>query len=294
MKVKSSLYLTLFLCFSVLFTLSPTVTLSSEMFENNLKMSVSVGAGSFSLFGYAPSNSSVTLSGFGILSETFTDKNGYFEFKDQLSPIIPGHETCLSAKDNLGRTTNPVCIPPIPKNKYTEIGPILLPPTISLNKIDYFTGDDITFSGQSVPNTEISLSMFVNKRATLIPVSYAYSIPEIKAQTDNKGNYAITLPSTRNENYRVFSQFKKGQDFSAKSNALKIKVYPYWMFILIFLKYLFSVFKNNLLELVIISQIIAIAIFLTRWYLKPHKIMAQRAIVLRKAYPRTLSEIIHR
>ncbi|MFH1827088.1 MAG: hypothetical protein ABH812_01480 [bacterium] len=293
MKAKSSLYLTLFLCFSVFFTLSPTVS-SSEMFENSLKMSVFIGTGSFSLFGYAPSNSSVTLSGIGILSETFADKNGYFEFKDQLSPIIPGYETCLSAKDNLGRTTNPVCIPPIPVNKYTEIGPILLPPTISLNKTDHFTGDDITFSGQSVPNSEVNLSMFVDKRITLIPVSHAYSIPEIIAQTDDKGNYAITLSSTRNENYRVFSQLKKDQDFSANSNTLRIKVYPYWMFILIFLKYLFSVFKNNLLGIIIISQIIAVAIFLTRWYLKPHKIMAQRAIILRRAYPRTIREVIRR
>ncbi|OGK31051.1 hypothetical protein A3F29_02475 [Candidatus Roizmanbacteria bacterium RIFCSPHIGHO2_12_FULL_33_9] len=259
---------------------------------SNTTVSASIGRGLFSLFGYAPSSSVVTLSGIGYVDATQANRDGYFEFNNQFVPNLPYSEACVTAEDKLGRTTKPVCIPPIPVNKYTEIGPILLPPTISVNKSDYFVGDEVTFSGQSIPNSEISLSLFVNKRS-FIPQAYAYSIPEVKAATDNKGNYSITLPSSKSENFRVFSQFKKAQDFSPNSNTLRVKVLPFWMFIWVFLKYLFALFKERIVEIIIISQIIAVAIFITRWYFKPAKIAQQRAIILRKNYPRSIAELIN-
>ena len=290
MKTKISLLLVLS-TFSILL-IYPLYIYGLGITDVTSKVSATISSGSFSLYGYAPSNSNVSISGIGLSDETKAEKSGYFEFKDLYSPIVPGHETCLSAKDNLGRTTNPVCIPPIPANKFTEIGPVLLPPTISLSKADYFKGDDITFSGQSIPNSEVNLSMFVDKKSFgFIPVSYAYSIPEVKGATDAKGNYFITMPSSRAENFRVFSQFKMNQDFSPNSNIVRIKVLPYWMFIIVFFKYLFEVFKQRLLEVIILSQIIAIGIFITRWKLHPHKIMVQRAIVLRRNYPSSISQL---
>ena len=283
---KYKLYIFTIFILSTAYFISPLLIYSYQITDVTSKVSATISAGSFSLYGYAPSNSQVSISGIGLLDETTAKKSGYFEFKDLFSPIVPGHETCLTAKDALGRTTNPVCIPPIPANKFTEIGPVLLPPSISLSKSDYFKGDDITFSGQSIPNSEVSLSMFVDKKSFgFIPVTYAYSIPEVKGATDEKGNYSITLPSSRVENYRVFSQLKMNQDFSPNSNIVRIKVLPYWMFIIVFIKYLFEVFKQRLLEVIILSQIIAIGIFITRWKLHPHKIMIQRAIVLREKYP---------
>lgn len=283
---KSIFYIFTILIISAYSFIYPLLIYSSQITDVTSKVSATISAGSFSLYGYAPSNSNVSISGIGLSDETKAEKNGYFEFKDLYSPIVPGHETCLTAKDALGRTTNPVCIPPIPENKFTEIGPVLLPPSISLSKADYFKGDEITFSGQSIPNSEVNLSMFVDKKNFgFIPVTYAYSIPEVKGTTDEKGNYSITMPSSRVENYRVFSQLKMNQDFSPNSNIVRIKVLPYWMFIIIFFKYLFEVFKQRLLEIIILSQIIAVGIFITRWKLHPHKIMAQRAIVLRDKHP---------
>ncbi len=247
-----------------------------DVIEKEAQISAYIGNGTFSVFGYAPSGSQVVLSGIGIYDEIKASKNGYFEFNDQFLPINPAYEPCLTAKDKLGRITSPVCIPPIPTDYEVNIGPVLLPPTISLNQPDYFVGDEITLSGQSVPNTEIRLLMFVDKKVSIIPQAHAYSIPEIKAQTDVKGNYSITLPASRKEKYRVFSKFKKDQDFSPTSNTLRVKVLPYWMLILVFFKYLFSVSKQRIVEIIIISQIIAIGIFFTRWHLKPHKIMAKK------------------
>lgn len=289
---KFFLYISILLIFSTFYFIYPLLIYSAQITDVTSKVSATISAGSFSLYGYAPSNSIVTISGIGLLDETKAEKGGYFEFKDIYSPIVPGHETCLSAKDTLGRTTNPVCIPPIPANKFTEIGPVLLPPTISLSKTDYFKGDNVTFSGQSIPNSEVSLSMFVDKKNSgFIPVTYAYSIPEVKGATDAKGNYSITMPTSRVENFRVFSQFKINQDFSPNSNIVRIKVLPYWMFIIVFFQYLFEAFKQRLLEIIILSQIIAVGIFITRWKLQPHKIMVQRAIVLRRNYPSSISDL---
>lgn len=266
-----------------------SVVYGLNIIEKDAQISAYIGNGRFSVYGYAPSNSQVILSGIGIYDEQIASKNGYFEFKNQFLPINPAYEPCLTAKDKFGRITNPVCIPPIPKDYEIEIGPVLLPPTISLNQPNYFIGDDITFSGQSIPNSEVNLSMFVDKKSFgFIPETHAYSIPEVKGTTDDKGNYSITMPSSRVENYRVFSQLKMNQDFSPNSNIVRIKVLPYWMYIIIFLKYLFEAFKQRLLEIIILSQVIAIGIFITRWKLHPHKIMIQRAIVLRSKSPITL------
>lgn len=270
------MFLKKLIIFIFIFLLTRSSVYAFEVIEKEAQISAYIGSGTFSVFGYAPSGSQVVLSGIGIYDEVIASKNGYFEFNDQFLPINPAYEPCLTAKDKLGRITSPVCIPPIPIDYEVNMGPVLLPPTISLNQPDYFVGDEITLSGQSVPNTEIRLLMFVDKKVSIIPQAYAYSIPEINTQTDDKGNYSITLPAFQKESYRVSSKFKKDQDFSPSSNTLRIKVLPYWMFILVFFKYLFLVSKQRILEIIIISQIIAVGIFFTRWHFKPHKIMAQK------------------
>src|SRR4030066_671987 len=156
--------------------------------ESEVNVSAFIGRGKFSVFGYAPSNSLVTLSGIGLYSETYSQENGFFEFNNQYLPIALS-EPCISAKDQLGRLTTPVCLTSIPKNYNPRIGPFLLPPTISVNKPDYFKGDEVVFSGQAITGSRVSLSMFTDKVSSSLSMSvYAYSIPEISAETDNFGN----------------------------------------------------------------------------------------------------------
>ena len=66
----------------------------------------------------------------------------------------------MTAKDQLGRMSSPVCLPPFPVNYNVSIGPVIMPPTVSLDKKDYFMGDGVILSGQAVPNTDVKLSMF--------------------------------------------------------------------------------------------------------------------------------------
>ncbi len=253
--------------------------------ESEVDVSAFIGRGKFSVFGYAPSNSLVTLSGIGLYSETYSQENGFFEFNNQYLPIALS-EPCISAKDHLGRLTTPVCLPSIPKNYNPRIGPFLLPPTISVDKQDYFKGDEVVFSGQAITGSKVNLSMFTDKVSSSLSMSvYAYTIPEISAETDNFGNYSIILPSSKIESFRVFVQSNVNNEMTPKSNTIRIKILPLWMYFIMFLGYLWQVFKQRIIEIIIISQIIALTIYLFQYYFHPNKIITQRAIILRSKYP---------
>ncbi len=113
----------------------------------------------FNLFGYTSPLSLVTIEGSRIYDQTYSDKKGYFVFANRFFPRNT-KETCLTSQDQLGRLSQPTCLPPfIPKNGLL-IGPVILPPTLSLDKSDYYIDDEVILSGQTIPNSEINLSMF--------------------------------------------------------------------------------------------------------------------------------------
>jgi hypothetical protein len=257
--------------------------LGIERFQ--IKISALIGRGKFSVFGYGPSSSLITLSGIGLYEETYSEDNGFFEFKNKYLPMVLS-EPCLSAQDKLGRLTTPVCIPPIPQDEEANIGPILLPPSISVDKPDYFKGDEVIFTGQTMPDSEVSLSMFTDKTRSSLSMSvYAFIIPELTVKTDKNGNYSVTLPSAKSESFRVFAQSSMNSDMTPKSNTIKIKILPFWMLFVKFLVYIWSTFKQRIIEIIIISQIIALLAYLFKYYFHPHKIAVQRAIILRKKSP---------
>jgi len=252
-------------------------------------VSAFIGEYRFSLFGYSSPKSLVTFSGLGIFDQTYADEYGYFEFNNRFSPFSP-HEACLTAQDNLGRLTAPVCLPPFPVNYNVKIGPIIIPPTLSLNKSDYWLGDEVILSGQSIPKTTVILSIFTNEKKGLLtslfnkinkPVS-ALSLPKIKAPTDEKGNFSIALPSSSVKNFRLFTQTEFKKDISPKSINLTVKILPWWMVIVKFFSFLWFLIKPRLLEVVILGEFIAILIYLLRLYFYPHKISQSKAIVLKR------------
>ena len=131
--------------------------------------------------------------------------------------------------------------------------------------------------------------MFTDKVSSSLSMSvYAYSIPEISAETDNFGNYSITLPSSKIESFRVFAQSNVNNEITPKSNTIRVKILPIWMYFIMFLGYLWRVFKQRIIEIIIISQIIAVAVYLFQYYFHPNKIITQRAIILRNKYPLAL------
>jgi hypothetical protein len=138
---------------------------SSQSYSTSVD--VSIGEYRFNLFGYSSPDALITFSGMGIADQTYADSGGYFEFKNRFSPFSP-REACLTTQDQLGRLTTPVCLPPFPTKYDVSIGPVIMPPTLSLDKNDYWVGDEVVVAGQTIPNTDVNLSLFTKDSRRLI------------------------------------------------------------------------------------------------------------------------------
>jgi len=255
--------------------------------SRDVSVSAFIGGGNkFSLYGYTSPKGYVTLEGMGIFSQTVADDKGYFEFIDQFSPLSK-REACLSSKDQLGRLSPPVCLPPFPINYNASIGPVIIPPTVSLNKNDFFMGDEVVLGGQTVPEKEVLLSVFTQNTEVVRPTYLnflsritnfikpveAFSIPELTAKSDKKGNYSFTLPSSQAQNYRLFTQVNFESKPSSNSNALSLKILPIWTIIIKFFQFLYSLIGPRLLELLVFAEFFYLAYIFIR-----HS--ASKAIVL--------------
>jgi hypothetical protein len=250
--------------------------------------SVFIGEYHFTLFGYTSPLAEVSFSGQGIADQTIADETGYFEFKNRFSPFSP-REACLSAKDQFGRLSVPVCLPPFPTQYNVTIGPVILPPTISLDKSTYFIGDEVILTGQTIPNKKISLSVFTdeskNKKIltkifSIIKPVEAFSLPKLTTVSDDKGNFSISLPSSSAKNYRLFTQVKYENNNSNNSLTLSVKVLPVWMIVIKFFIFLWSFVKNRLLELVIVLEIFGLLVYFLRTLVNPYHLSKSKAIVL--------------
>lgn len=262
----------------------------------DVKVSAFVGEFRFSLWGYTSPNALVSFSGQGIYEETQSDKTGYFEFKNRFSPFSP-NEACLQAKDKTGRLTSPVCLPPFPVKTNVSIGPVIMPPTLSLDKNEYFVGDEVVLKGETLPKSKIVLSMFNKPNKTLNLLSFknfikpveAFSLPKIEIQSDEKGNFSVGLPSSQAETFRLFSQVRYQDTNSQNSLTLTLKIKDLWMIILDFFFFIFFWLKNHLLEVLIAFQIGALLIYYFKLF---HLWQTKKitAIVLKEKQPLVLVE----
>ncbi len=235
--------------------------------------------GQFRIFGYTSPQALVTLEAIGASDQVYADKDGYFEFKNRFSPVIP-QDICLTAQDQFGRLTTPVCLPPFPNNYYIEIGPVIMPPTVSLNNNDFWLGDEVILTGQTIPNSEINLSIFNQKgKNNLLGKLSKYLIfpkkilaapfPKIDTKSDTKGNFSFALPSSTVDKFTLFTQVKFNQQDSPKSRKLTVEILPWWMIIIKFLLFIFSQIKNRLLELAILTQIAFLIYYFFKHFFSP-------------------------
>ena len=288
----------------------PGIVAGIKSQSTNIENSVSIGEFKFSLFGYTSPFALVTFEGMGIFDQTTADGEGYFQFNNRFSPFSK-REACLSSKDQFGRLSSPVCLPPFPVDYNVSIGPVIMPPTVSLDKKDYFMGDQVMLSGQAVPNTEVKLSVFgdnknkfearstkietnsnfkirilkiisdfgfrISSFAFIKPVE-AFTFPELTAKSDDKGNFSVNLPSSNPEKFRLFAQTDFKKSISPNSVKLSLDILPVWMIIVKFFLFLFSLIKPRLLEILIIAEIIYII-----YVIKGH--IQGKAIILKERFP---------
>ena len=261
------LFLFLFLTSNICHPLS---TFALEQ-TSNTTITATIGENRVTIFGYTSPNSKVELSNSEVYAFVYSDDTGYFIFDKILLPKVEIPDLCLTSFDNDSRSTTPTCFPAPPLTNYhTDIGPILLPPTITLEDSNISPNSTVLTSGQSIPNSEVSLSFYkVNDSAqafSLFPnlitfikpkTVYAYSLPSVTATTDEFGNFNLNLPTAYASNYRLYATAKFDDNYSPKSNTL-IYVLPS----------LFYLFLQQHEFLIILIPTILLALIILFFFLK--------------------------
>lgn len=241
--------------------------ITNRVAEVSNSVTVGVNGSTLNLFGYSSPKAVVTFEGMGVFEETSANDDGYFEFNVRFSSSLT-REACLSSKDQFGRTSSPVCLPPFPIGDNVKVGPVIMSPTVSLDKKDYFINDEVLLSGQTVPNTEVDLSVFgdagTKSQVRIIKSVEAFTFPKLKINSDSKGNFSVNLPSSTPEKFRLFAQVNFKKYISSDSNQLNLEILPIWMIIIRFFLFLFSFIQPRLLEILIVAEIIYIIYVLNK------------------------------
>lgn len=268
----------------------------------DVTVSVGIGTPILQLYGYTSPFADVGLLAYpGVTTRTFSSETGYFEFNGVF--IVPQtREICLWAIDREKRTTNPVCIPS-PGINFTQgkIGPVILPPSVSVESGSFLANQTVAATGESLPDRTIRVSFFrgnptlLTKLTTVIPQALAVALPTYTIQTDKNGYYSFNLPSGTANTFRIFTQTNFNNSPSPKSNTLTFRVLTLFEWIilqlLLFLKFLLDLLgKLPLLETIIILQLI-ILFSLIYWQKRreKHLMVVQRSLSKINNYPQVIS-----
>lgn len=180
------------------------------------------------IYGYGPKNSDVSLTGIGVSEKTTANESGYFVFERVYSYSVVYPELCIQATDFSKRVTQPSCIPPLPQSGIvpSEVGPVMLSPTISIDENNIVQGESVRADGMTVPNS--NLEIYIAKKdagsLSLIQSAYAYNLPKYNIKSDIDGNYEFSLPTQDSASYKIFAANTFGGVMSAKSNTLTFSV----------------------------------------------------------------------
>lgn len=244
------------------------------------------------LFGFTCPGCKVSTQNAGMYRSTSADtETGRFEFVSAF-PSDLVEDICLVSQDELNRVTMPVCVPPPAPNTIASIGPIIMPPTVSINNNNFYTGDRIIVSGKTAPSTDIKLSFFTDESKTTLralyqrinPIheAYAATLPKRDIKVDKLGNFTMNLPFEDPQYYRTFAQTIFEKAFSQKSVTLNFDIFPGWFIIMKALYGLLNGLKGRLFEIILLSQILLIAYYFIRRFSQPHTIARMRSLTLRE------------
>src|SRR4030043_1004675 len=233
--------------------------------------------GIFKIYGYAPSNSKVYMTGIAVSEETLSLSDGYFEIHRTFFPtflsFLSGNkypELCLFSQDQSKRLTSSVCIPSLPLSAQTSaVGPILLSPTFDIERGSFKTNEQSKAIGKTLPNTQVEIYIAREKQGSsffnIVKSLWAYYIPTYQLTSNEFGNFEFNLPNDP-DIWRVFAIARVQNNFSAKSNTLTFVVFPsyLWIFMIImqFLKNLLQFICSNWIFIIILIQIVIIALLI--------------------------------
>ena len=274
-------------CSAITPTPSPSPTATTEAETPYPYPSPEAEEGKFIIYGYAPSLSKVNLTGIGVSERSLSDTSGYFEFRRLTFPTILSHlvgnwypELCLHAVDDAFRQTYPVCIAPLPLSSNSRnIGPIILPPTLSVSKGSVSKNEQLQASGKTTPDSEVEvyLARATTPRNvfTIIKEALAYYVPTYRTTSDDQGNFEFNLPNDSPNTWRIFAASKVLGASSAKSNTLTFNILSSYSSIITFILYLFRLLRPYLIHIVIFFQVLIVILLLCRLRKKKTKKRSQ-------------------
>jgi hypothetical protein len=207
------------------------------------RISASVEETRITINGFTCPNCKVELNNPYVHAITKSNDKGYFQF---YKTIIPKKysDLCIFSIDQNNIQTMPVCIPPPPNSKYhTDIGPIILPPSISIKDSNAF--------GYTIPNSPVNVHLFkVNNRGIQIAQqAQAYSLPKYSLESSTTGFFNFNLPQSYSDEYKFFTSTSYQQQPSAKSNVLSYKLpslfYLQWLLLPLLCLLFFYYFKKK-------------------------------------------------
>lgn len=232
-----------------------------------------VPAGKLIIYGWGPAKSRVKLTGIAVSENTVAASDGYFEFKNLYFPTILSYlignlypELCLTATDFSGRATYPVCIPALPLGSAsTRIGPVILPPTISLEKGSFANNNQVKASGVSIPSSSVEIYLARKDKPksffSIIKDVFAYYIPTYRIESDKDGYFEFNLPNDSPEKWRVFAASRFENNYSPKSNTLTFEVVPFYLVFLNRLWLFLTGLGYNIIYIVILLLLLIIIYF---------------------------------
>lgn len=208
----------------------PLILLALGATNPSVHVTASIHSRELTIFGYSSPSAKIVIEAPGIYGQALTDPTGYFEFNHLILPYQP-RELCLTSQDSDNRSTPPLCLSPPPAgNLYTRIGPIILPPTITLDSSKISPNSTAYASGQSLPNSTIEITFYqVNQNTISFPKEIsAFSLPVYQTSTNSDGTFSFSLPTSYSSNYRLFASAKYQQEPSPKSNTLTFHLPSLW------------------------------------------------------------------
>jgi hypothetical protein len=260
----------------------PSTTITKPL----VTISVSLGEPLLKLWGYGQPDSRIEVSGNGVFDFTYSASDGYFEFTKVYLPspidnLYP--ELCLMGIDQVGRATPPTCIPNLPVGNFNfDVGPVILPPTLSLETGVTDQSSQAGAHGVTIPNSEVKIVMAEGKdsqglsKLSIVKPAMAYFIPDYIVKSDSHGNFSFNAPNTNSTQWRVFAITNYSQGvYSPKSNTLKLEIVsPITIFLKNMWRFILSLFglpAMIVLEVLVILLIVA-AVLLGRKKAKPDRI----------------------
>lgn len=231
------------------------------------------------IFGFASPQSLVQAVSIRTFALTSADGTGFFYFKS-IYISSQAQEICFISVDSYRRSNFPTCVSIADQPDGSEIGPILLSPTLSLSQKVIWTGNNVFATGQTLPNSPVSVSFFDTKKRSvrskfaLIKPAFAINLPVLTTQSDSKGNFSLTVPTHRATEFRFFAKAYYDKNPTPKSQTLFFKINP---------KTQLSVIENFFKVLVLLSILVSLLAVIF-FELKNNKISGQRQIFSEKIW----------